>query len=301
MAVYKVLLYYCFTPLADPDAIRLWQRDLCESLGLGGRIIVAPHGINGTVGGELSAVKKYWRKIRGFAPFRDIDFKWSEGSGPDDFPRLKVRVRNELVGFGAPDEVAVGRHGVQGGGQHLTPEQLHELVGQKQVALFDGRNKWEADIGRFTGAIVPDTRTSHDFVRELESGKYDHLKDQPVVTYCTGGVRCEVLSAMMIKRGFQEVYQLQGGIVRYGEKYGDSGLWQGSLYVFDNRKAVTFSAEPAVIGRCSQCGAPSSRMENCLSPACTVESVVCDGCADLGFFCNQPECSTHQQVSALQS
>ena len=287
MAVYKVLLYYCFTALADPDAIRLWQRDLCESLGLGGRIIIAPHGINATVGGELSAVKKYWRKTREFAPFRDIDFKWSDGSGPSDFPRLKVRVREELVGFGAPHEFSVDDQGVTGGGQHLTPEQLHELVEQKQVTFFDGRNKWEADIGRFTGAIVPDTRTSHDFVNELESGKYDHLKNQPVVTYCTGGVRCEVLSAMMIKRGFQQVYQLEGGIVRYGEKYGDSGLWEGSLYVFDNRKAVAFSPEPAVIGRCSLCGAPSSRMENCSSPACKMESVVCDECAEREFVCEE--------------
>lgn len=117
---------------------------------------------------------------------------------------------------------------------------------------------------------------SHDFVRELDSGKFDHLKDIPVVTYCTGGVRCEVPSAMMIKRGFQEVCQLDGGIVHYGEKYGDSGLWEGSLYVFDNRNKVDFSGEPAVIGRCSQCGASSSRMENCLSPSCKMEAVVCD-------------------------
>lgn len=287
MALYKVLLYYCFTPLADPDAIRLWQRDLCESLGLGGRIIIAPHGINGTVGGEIGAVKKYWRKTREYPAFRDIDFKWSEGSGPEDFPRLKVRVRDELVGFGAPEEVVVGENGVTSGGQHLSPEQLHELVATKPVTFFDGRNKWEADIGRFKDAIVPDTRTSHDFVRELDSGKYDHLKNQPVVTYCTGGVRCEVLSAMMIKRGFQEVYQLDGGIVRYGEKYGDSGLWEGSLYVFDNRKAVTFSSEAAVIGQCVVCGAASSRMQNCSSLACTFESVVCQGCSEHDFLCEE--------------
>ena len=287
MALYKVLLYYCFTPLADPDAIRLWQRDVCESLGLGGRIIIAPHGINGTVGGELNAVKKYWRKTREYPAFRDIDFKWSEGSGPEDFPRLKVRVRDELVGFGVPEEVVVADHGVTGGGQHLSPEQLHELVEAKPVTFFDGRNKWEADIGRFKDAIVPDTRTSHDFVREIESGKYDHLKDQPVVTYCTGGVRCEVLSAMMIKRGFQEVYQLEGGIVRYGEQFGDSGLWEGSLYVFDNRKAVTFSPESAVIGQCVLCGAGSSRMQNCSSLSCTFESVVCDECSEQKFLCEE--------------
>jgi UPF0176 protein len=285
MAIYKVLLYYCFTPLADPEAIRLWQRDLCESLGLGGRIIISPHGINGTVGGDIAAVKKYWRKTREYAPFRDVDFKWSEGSGPSDFPRLKVRVRDELVGFGAPDEVMVTQQGVVGGGVHLTPEALHELVDRTDVTFFDGRNRWEAEIGRFTDAIVPDTTTSHDFARELESGKYDHLKETPVVTYCTGGVRCEVLSAMMITRGFQEVYQLDGGIVRYGEKFGDAGLWEGSLYVFDSRKAVTFSPDAAVIGRCSQCDAPTSRMENCTDLACRTQVVICDGCATSGLLC----------------
>lgn len=287
MAVYKVLLFYTFTPLADPEAIRLWQRDLCESLGLGGRILISSNGINGTVGGELKAVKKYWRKTREYAPFKDIDFKWSEGTGPGDFPKLKVRVRPELVGFGAPEELEVDADGVVGGGAHLKPAELHELVAAKDVTFFDGRNKWEADIGRFKNAVVPDVATSHDFARELDSGKYDHLKDKPVVTYCTGGVRCEVLSAMMIKRGFREVYQLDGGIVRYGEAFGDSGLWEGSLYIFDNRKAVTFSPNAAVIGVCKGCGASSSRMENCQDVACRQQLVVCDACAMGRVHCQE--------------
>lgn len=286
MAIYKVLLYYGFTPLADPDAIRLWQRDLGESLGLGGRILISKDGINGTVGGEISAVKKYLRKTKDYPAFKNIDFKWSEGSGDGDFPRLKVRVRDELVGFGAPEELEVTQEGVVGGGQHLTPEQLHELVAKKDVTFFDGRNKWEAAIGRFKNAVVPDVSTSHDFVRELDSGKYDHLKDKPIVTYCTGGIRCEILSTMMIKRGFTEVYQMDGGIVRYGETFGDQGLWEGSLYIFDNRKAVTFSPDARVIGQCSQCGGASSRMENCDKPECRAQLVVCDGCATETLHCD---------------
>jgi UPF0176 protein len=286
VAVYKILLYYAFTPLADPEAIRLWQRDVCESLGLGGRIIISPHGINGTVGGELAAIKKYRRKTREYEAFKNIDFKWSEGTGPEDFPRLKVRVRDELVGFGVPEEVVVSESGVVGGGQHLKPEELHELVAAKEVTFFDGRNKWEADIGRFKGAVVPDVATSHDFVTELDNGTYDHLKNTPVVTYCTGGVRCEVLSAMMIRRGFTEVYQLDGGIVRYGETFGDDGLWEGSLYVFDNRKAVTFTDQAAVIGQCVSCGQLSSRMENCQEPSCRVQRVVCDRCMAGGIWCD---------------
>ncbi|MBX3100606.1 MAG: rhodanese-related sulfurtransferase [Salinibacterium sp.] len=284
MAVPKVLLFYAFTPLADPEALRLWQRDLCESLGLGGRIILSKDGINGTVGGELNSVKKYVRKTREYAPFHDIDFKWSEGRGKD-FPRLSVRVRDELVSFGAPGELVVDSSGVVGGGIHVTPTELHELVAAKNVTFFDGRNAFEAEIGHFRDAVVPDVANTRDFVAELDSGKYDHLKDEAVVTYCTGGIRCEVLSALMVKRGFREVYQLDGGIATYGDQYGDDGLWEGSLYVFDNRMAVQFSERASVIGHCSQCGGATSRMQNCSDLACREQLVVCEACGESPVYC----------------
>lgn len=291
MSVPKILLYYCFTPLADPEAIRLWQRDLCEGLGLTGRILISEHGINGTVGGDIAAVKRYLRKTREYAPFKSMDVKWSDGQG-DDFPRLSVRVRDELVSFGAPGELEVDADGVVGGGRRLSPEQLHELVEQKQVTFFDGRNAFEAEIGRFRDAIVPDVETTRDFVAEIESGKYDHLKDEPIVTYCTGGIRCEVLTSLMRNRGFSEVYQLDGGIVRYGEKFGDKGLWDGSLYVFDQRMAVQFSDDAVTIGQCFVCGTGSSRMTNCHDLSCRVQMVVCDAHAD------SAACAEHPLVSA---
>lgn len=275
MAVYKILLFYRFTPLSDPDAVRLWQRDLCEAIGLGGRILVSKEGINGTVGGELKAIKKYIRKTREYPVFKDIDFKWSEGSG-DDFPRLSVRVRDELVSFGAPGELRVDETGVVGGGTRLSPAALHELVAEKPVTFFDGRNAFEAEIGRFRGAVVPDVDNTRDFVREIDAGAFDHLRNEPIVTYCTGGIRCEVLSSLLVRRGFSEVYQLEGGIARYGEEFADRGLWEGSLYVFDERKSIRFSDDASVIGRCYSCGAASSRMENCGDPSCRVQLVVCD-------------------------
>jgi UPF0176 protein len=275
VVVSKVLLFYLFTPLSDPDAIRLWQRDLCESLGLKGRILLSKDGINGTVGGDLKAVKKYLKKTREYAAFKLIDFKWSEGLG-DDFPRLSVRVRDELVSFGAPGELRVDASGVVGGGEKLSPTQLHDLVARKNVTFFDGRNAFEAEIGRFRDAVVPNVENTRDFIREIDGGAYDHLKNEPVVTYCTGGVRCEVLSSLLIDRGFREVYQLDGGIATYGAEFGDSGLWDGSLYVFDNRKTVEFSDQARVIGSCFVCGAASSRMENCGDAACRTQLVVCD-------------------------
>ena len=292
MATPKILLYYVFTPLADPEAIRLWQHTVCEQLGLRGRIIVSPHGINGTLGGDVVECKKYVRALKQYAPFKDVDVKWSEGTGLDeagyslDFPRLTVRVRPEIVSFGTPDELEVDEHGVVGGGTHLAPEALHRLLEEKPDAVFfDGRNAAEAAVGRFKDAVVPDTVTTHDFIRELDSGKYDDLKGKPVVTYCTGGVRCEVLSALMINRGFQEVYQLDGGIVRYGERFGNDGLWEGSLTVFDGRQHIDFAPGAKVIGRCVVCDSPTPRLQNCADDTCQERLVVCEQCADTNPVC----------------
>ncbi|MEE4021838.1 rhodanese-related sulfurtransferase [Gordonia sp. PKS22-38] len=263
MSTPKIVLFYVFTPLADPEAIRLWQQALCEQHGLRGRIIVSPHGINSTVGGDIRQVKRYVRATRSYPAFADADIKWSDGTG-DDFPRLSVRVRPEIVTFGVPEEVRVDTDGVVGGGTHLTPREVHDLIAERgdDVVFFDGRNRIEAEVGRFSGAIVTDAQTTRDFVPLLDSGRFDHLKDRPVVTYCTGGVRCEVLSGLMRSRGFREVYQLDGGIVRYGEEFGDDGLWQGSLYVFDNRMTVDFSDHAAVIGTCTRCGSPTKAVAN---------------------------------------
>lgn len=297
MAIPKILLYYVFTPLSDPDAIRLWQRDLCESLGLRGRILISKDGLNGTLGGDLPALKRYVRKTRQYPAFADIDFKWSEGTGIDesgasaDFPRLVVKVRDEIVSFGSPETLTVDAGGVVGGGTRLAPAELHQLVAERgdDVVFFDGRNAFEAEIGRFRGAVVPDVANTREFAAELDSGKYDHLKGQPVVTYCTGGIRCEVLSSLMKDRGFGEVYQLEGGIVRYGEAYGDDGLWDGSLYVFDQRMSVDFSDHAAVLGQCQVCGQGTKNMLNCRDLSCREQLVVCPDCVAVAA----PACAAH--------
>ena len=275
----KILLYYKFTPIGDAEAVKLWQKTLCDSLSLRGRILVSEHGLNGTVGGDIDDLKAYIKQTKQYAGFKDIVFKWSDGSR-EDFPRMSVKVRRELVGFQAPEEVRVDDSGVVGGGKHLKPRQVHELVEKygDEVVFFDGRNEHEAKIGKFRGAIVPNTNTSRDFIEELESDKYDDIKDKKVVTYCTGGIRCEVISAMMKKRGFKEVYQIDGGIVKYGEAYGDDGLWEGSLRVFDDRMTVNFSDKAKTIGECTHCSRKTSNFENCAFANCNDLVLICEDC-----------------------
>ena len=278
MATYKIVLFYGFTPLAAPESVRLWQQALGERWGLTGRVVVSRHGINATLGGTVENLKQYVRTTRQHPGLERIDVKWSDGTGAD-FPRLSVKVRPELVSFGVPDEIEVDERGVVGGGVPLGPDEVDALVAERDdVVFFDGRNAFEAEIGRFKGAVVPDVRTTRDFIEEIDSGKFDHLKDRPVVTYCTGGVRCEVLSALMRKRGFEEVYQVAGGIVRYAEARGADGLWEGSLYVFDERRHVEFADGARPLGSCVVCSAPAARYENCGDASCRTLRLACAEC-----------------------
>jgi len=302
VAIPKIALYYAFAPLADPDAIRLWQLQLCESLQLRGRIIVSQHGINGTVGGTIENVKKYIRKTKQYAAFARLDVKWSDGTGFDhdglslDFPRLSVKSRPEVVSFGVPDEIVVNESGIVGGGTKLSPDEVDALVAQRgdDVVFFDGRNAFEARIGKFKNAIVPDVSTTRDFIAELESGKYDDLKDKAVITYCTGGIRCEVLTPLMRARGFTEIYQIDGGIVRYGEAKRNDGLWEGSLYVFDGRIAVDFAPGAAKLATCQVCEEPTSHMANCQDLSCRRRFVCCDECESAS-----PPCDEHAGARAV--
>ena len=276
----KILLYYRFVPVSDPQAVMLWQKSLTESLNLQGRILVSQQGINGTVGGDIDDLKTYIKTTKQYDGFKDIVFKWSDGSR-DDFPRMSVKVRRELVGFqNSDDEITVDQNGVVGGGTHIKPEQVHELVEAygDDVVFFDGRNAHEAKIGKFKNAVVPNTNTSRDFIAELESNKYEAIKDKKIITYCTGGIRCEAISAMMKKRGFKDVYQIDGGIVKYGEKYGDDGLWEGSLRVFDDRMTVEFSDHAKTIGECTHCQAKTSNFENCAFANCNDLVLICEAC-----------------------
>jgi UPF0176 protein len=282
----KVILYYKFTPVADPAITMRWQKELCSRLELKGRVIISPQGINGTLGGGIENLREYKREMNRSVLFKGITYKWSDGTG-QEFPRLSVKVRPELVAFGVTN-LEVNENGIKDGGQHLKPAQLHELVKDKgdKVVFFDGRNKYEAAVGRFKNAVVPDTKTTHDFKKEILSGKYDGLKDKEVVTYCTGGVRCEILSSLMKKEGFKNVYQLDGGIVKYGEAYGDDGLWEGALHIFDGRMTQRFSDKSKDIGQCVHCSGKTSNYENCADISCNRLVLICENCIRQTFCDN---------------
>ena len=275
----KVILYYKFTPISDPETMMFWQRNLCERLGLKGRILISKHGINGTLGGEVKAVKNYVKEMNLHPSFKGTQYKWSAGEA-DDFPRLSVKVKDEIVNFGAADELKVDEKGVVGGGKHLKPAALHKLLEEKgeDVIFYDGRNAYEAQIGKFKDAIVPDVDTSRDFLKDIEEGEISKHKDKPIVTYCTGGIRCEILSSLMKNRGYDEVYQMDGGIVKYGERFKNDGYWEGKLYIFDDRQVHSFSDKAEDMGECVHCQGSTSNFENCMNKQCNKLILICDNC-----------------------
>ena len=269
----KIILYYKFVKIDDPTSVMFWQRNLCERLNLKGRIIIARQGINGTVGGHIDDVKQYIRDMNKHPLFKKIQYKWSDGQG-NDFPKLSVKVRSELVTL-APDENFDVFNSTNG----LKPKAWHKYLEEHpDTIVLDARNDYESDIGAFKGknVIKPKIKNFREIKPELEKLP----KDQPILTYCTGDIRCEYLSAYMNHKGFNEVYHLDGGIVKYGEEFGDDGLWEGKCYVFDNRMKVAFSEESKDIGKCVHCGRKTSNHENCANKACNRLVLVCESCAD---------------------
>lgn len=293
---YKNILYYKFVPVADPETTMFWQRNLCEKHNLKGRILISPHGINGTLSGEVEHLKRYVREMNTHPSFKGIHYKWAMGS-PDNHPRLSVKVKPEVVAFGVPDEVEVNERGVVGGGKHLKPAALHKLMEEKgdEVIFYDGRNAYEAQIGRFKNAIVPNVETTRDFIKDIEQGVIAAHKDKPIVTYCTGGIRCEILSSLMKKRGYKEVYQLDGGIVTYGDAYKNKGFWEGKLYVFDGRVVTAFDDTAEDLGDCVHCAGKTSRFVNCVNKQCNKLMLVCPNCVE------EVACSDDCQVVANTS
>lgn len=284
----KTILYYKFVPVADPVTVMYWQRNLCQRLNLKGRIIVAEQGINGTLGGDIEDVKAYKKEMNAHPLFKGIEYKWSDGKR-DDFPRLSVKVRPELVTL-APDE----SFDVFNSSTGLRPKQWHQYLEEHPDAIvLDARNEYESDIGYFKArnVIKPKIGAFKQIKEELEKLP----KDKPILTYCTGDVRCEYLSAYMKHKGFDEVYHLDGGIVKYGDTYKDSGYWEGKCFVFDKRLNIGFSNDAPDIGKCVRCEVRTSNHENCSNIACNGLVLLCSACKRTETTCSE---SCKQAVAA---
>ncbi|CAN5668642.1 rhodanese-related sulfurtransferase [soil metagenome] len=279
--VWPVLLFYKYVPIADPHAFAAAQRKLCVSLGLKGRLLIATEGINGTLAGPTEAINHYVSAFHSHSRFADVEMKVSAGD-ENTFPKLVVKVRSEIVTLGA-GELTPERH------NQLTPAEWKRMMEEDaDVVLLDVRNRFESDAGRFEGAVVCEIENFRDLPAYVE--KLEPLKEKKVLMYCTGGIRCEKASALLRSRGFADVFQLHGGIVKYQEQFGNEH-WQGECFVFDQRMTVRVEEELVQIGRCAHTGRTTSRFVNCLHDPCHKLFILSEEAeqenADYGFC---PEC-----------
>jgi len=235
---------------------------LCQRLGLRGRVLVGSEGINGTLAGPQGSTDAYQAALRAYPEFRDVVFKASSAE-KSPFPRLEVKVRPEIVTLGAGQALDPNAQGAP----HLPPAEFKRMIEEEDVVLFDVRNRYESEVGRFKGAITPAIENFRELPQALS--QYEELKDKTVLMYCTGGIRCEKASALFRQAGFKRVFQLEGGIVTYGEQVG-SEHWEGDCFVFDERMMIPIgdSAAKPPVGRCAHTAVPTRNVINCLHDPC---------------------------------
>ena len=297
---YQIILFYKYIHISDPEAVKAREVEVCERLGLKGRCIIASEGINATYEGTAENIERYIyekendTEFLNTCPVKDregpqrvsifngIHFKLSSGTG-NAFPKLSIKVRKEIVSLHLgtcdidPNQIT---------GTHLKPEELHEWLApskvegikKKEFYIVDMRNAYEHKVGHFEGSILPPIEKFRDLPKVVEQIK--HLKNKTVLTVCTGGVRCEKASGFLITQGFTDVYQLDGGIVSYMEKYPNEDF-KGKLYVFDGRVTMGFYTDDSqheVVGKCDACGEKSENYVNCSNPVCHRHFINCENC-----------------------
>jgi UPF0176 protein len=284
---YRVLLYYAFTAVEDPDALADAHRNTCEQLGLRGRILIAPEGLNGTVSGLAADCEAYTDWVRQDPRFAEIEFKIDEADS-HAFKALHVRRRNEVLALGRPLEQPIeARTGV-----HLSPREWQAMMDEDDVVILDGRNAYESEVGRFKGAICPPVQNFRELPAWIEKNS-ELFEGKKVLTYCTGGIRCEKLSAWMLDAGISSVFQLHGGIVEYGKHPDTQGEgFEGVNVVFDDRVAVPAGEKANVVTRCRECGALSANYVNCANVECNLRMIQCPQCEELTGRACSPECRT---------
>ncbi len=253
-----VATFYKFTKLSDFAEMQNPLLSFCEVQGVKGTILLALEGINGTIAGSRQAIDSVLAYLRSDSRLADLEHKESFAQQPP-FERMKVRLKKEIVTLGLPinPEQLVGTY--------VSPKDWNALASDPDVIIIDTRNDYEVSCGSFKGAINPETHSFREFPEYVQKN-LDPKKHKKVAMFCTGGIRCEKASAYMMKQGFQEVYHLQGGILKYLEEVPEAeSLWQGECFVFDERIAVQHGLSPGTYDKCVGCGHPINE-EDKLSP-----------------------------------
>ena len=282
---YSILLYYCYAQIADPEVFREEHHLFCIKNNILGRIIVAHEGLNGTVSGSKKDCEVYMKTLKADPRFAHIDFK-IDTSPIHAFQKLYVRVKPEIVHSSLSHIDPNKQTGI-----HLSPAEFKAMKDDDDVLVLDVRSNYEHHVGRFKNAVTLDIENFRDFPEKVKD--LQQFKNKKILTYCTGGIKCEKASAYLLEQGFENVYQLHGGIIKYGIEEGGEDF-EGKCYVFDNRVVVDVNqVNPKVVSTCFICNVVSDRMVNCANPECNAHVPICENCGwELEGSCSSA-CQSH--------
>ena len=270
--------FYKYIDLNNLEEFQKEHLGFCKNLGIKGKILISKEGINGTVSGTLKQINEYETKILSYAEFSDIYFKRTL-SDKHPFRKTIARIRDEIVSsnFGVEAKKA---------GNHLKPSELKNLYDTNaDFVIIDARNNYESKIGKFKNAITPDIETFRDFKKVVSDLR--QYKDKKIVLYCTGGVRCEKASVLLIKEGFKDINQVDGGILNYIEQYPGT-YFEGRCFVFDDRLSIE-TGYAKDITLCERCHEPCGEYTNCSNTKCDKLFVCCKDCrTKFNNTCSKP-------------
>lgn len=263
--------FYVFVSLDDPPRVAANLRAFSQARGLRGLVILAKEGFNAGLAAPnpeaLAEAKSLFREIAAGAPLDEKDSTHEKAP----YQGFQIKLRDEIVSLGRPDLLPTPT------ARKLSPEEWDQAIDGGAI-LLDTRNTYESRIGSFPGAIKPALRAFSEFPEAVRQANLP--KDRPILIFCTGGIRCEKAAAALNEQGYERVYQLDGGILRYLEKTG-GGRWDGECFVFDHRVAVTRELEPTSrFGLCPLCGQAAEHEVRCLH--CARPTRLCPECRDLG-------------------
>ncbi|HSW54434.1 MAG TPA: rhodanese-related sulfurtransferase [Ignavibacteriaceae bacterium] len=281
---FKVLLFYKYVQVQNPNLIVNEHLDWCLQNDIKGRVFFANEGVNGTVSGLVENIEKYKSHLTSYPEFKDLWFK-EDDADEHVFKKIHVRLKNEIV-HGDLENVST-----EHGGKRLSPKELLRFYEEgKDFVIVDARNWYESKIGKFKNAITPPMKNFREWKKVVDEDLKEY-KNKTVVTYCTGGIRCEKASAYMFEKGFKDVYQLDGGIVNFIKKFPDT-YWEGGMFVFDERRVVNPNSKEELkhIAQCYFCGKPTSYYINCHNVECDKIIVSCHECKVEQDYCCSDKC-----------
>ncbi|MCG3089356.1 rhodanese-related sulfurtransferase [Sporosarcina cyprini] len=286
---YRVLLFYKYVEIEDPETFTAEHLAFCKELGLKGRILIGKEGINGTCSGTIEQTDAYMAKMHSDERFKDLWFKIDETDG-HAFKKMHVRYRTEIVNLSLDKDIDP----TELTGEYLSPEEFYKQMQEENTVVLDARNDYEYDLGHFRGAVRPDIETFRELPEWIQENK-EMFEGKKILAYCTGGIRCEKFTGWLKREGFEDVAHLHGGIVTYGKDPVVKGqLWDGQCYVFDERIAVPVNqVEHVVVGRDHFDGTPCERYVNCANPECNAKILCSEENEHLYMRSCSDECRTH--------